>query len=368
LSALPFVDLGAAYAEQRADLENAILGVCRSQRFIGGAEVSGFEAEFAQYLGARHAIGVANGTTALELVLRALGIGPGDQVLIPANTFIATAEAVVALGAVPRLVDVDPASGLIDLGSAEERVGPATRVVIPVHLYGRMVDMTELTAFAARHDLLIVEDAAQAHGASRSGVKAGTVGTAGCFSFYPGKNLGAFGDAGAVVTNDDALAERLQLLRDHGRRGRDQHEVPGFNARLDALQAAVLRVKLPRLHDWNDARRRAAEQYRAMLPASILDWRSPVPDTEVHHLFPVLVSQRDELAAFLGDRGVHTGVHYRYALSETPALAKYSDTCPAAERRAGLQLSLPIHPHLNVDDVERIARAVHDFPGKSDSP
>ncbi|HET6865330.1 MAG TPA: DegT/DnrJ/EryC1/StrS family aminotransferase [Solirubrobacteraceae bacterium] len=357
---LPLVDLAAAYAEQQAELEAAVLRVCRSQRFIGGPEVSAFEDEFARYAGSAHCVGVANGTVAIELVLRALEVGPGDEVLVPANTFIATAEAVSAVGATPRFVDVDPASGLIDLESASERLNGATRVIIPVHLYGRMADMGAVGRFAGEHGLFVVEDAAQAQGASRAGRRAGTVGIAGCFSFYPGKNIGAFGDAGAIVTDDAELEDRLRLLRDHGRRGRDHHELRGVNGRLDALQAAVLRVKLPRLDDWNRARRASALRYRELLPDAVLDWSSPEPDAEVHHVFPVLVPGRDAVAAHLAGAGIHTGVHYRHALTQTPAFGNSGDSCPAAERRAALQLSLPMHPHLQRSDEEKIAGAVCD--------
>lgn len=361
MSILPLVDLAAAYAEQQFEIEAAISNVCRSQRFIGGPEVSAFEEEFARYLGARWVVGVANGTSALELVIRALGIGAGDEVLLPANTFIATAEAIAAAGATPRLADVDWASGLIDLDSAAERIGPRTRAVIPVHLYGRMVDMDEVIRFAEKHDLLVIEDAAQAHGASRLNHLAGTLGVAGCFSFYPGKNLGAFGDAGAIATNDDTLAERLRLLRDHGRRGRHHHVLFGFNARLDALQAAILRVKLRRLNGWNQARRDSAERYRSALPPSILDWKAPCDEAEVHHLFPILVGQRDQLADHLREMGVETGVHYREALSKATPLSACQDDCPVAERRAAHQLSLPMHPHLTKENVDFISKAITDY-------
>jgi dTDP-4-amino-4,6-dideoxygalactose transaminase len=364
VSYVPLVDLAAAYAEQQDELERAILRVCRSQRFVGGEEVSAFEQEFASYLGARHAIGVASGTGALEVVIRALGIGPGDDVLVPANTFIATAEAVTSPGGTPRFADVDALSGLIDLDSAADLVGSRTRAIIPVHLYGRMADMEKVNRFAAQHGLVVIEDAAQAHGGSSSVGRAGTLGIAGCFSFYPGKNLGAFGDGGAVVTNDDTLAERVRLLRDHGRRERDRHELLGLNCRLDAVQAAALRVKLPRLDAWNRERRRVADHYRELLPPSVLDWRASTPEGEVHHLFPILTPRRDALARYLRSLGVHTGVHYPQALPRTPPFAHSRDACPAAERRASWQLSLPIHPHLLANDIETIAEAVATFCGR----
>jgi dTDP-4-amino-4,6-dideoxygalactose transaminase len=353
---IKFVDLGAVHEQIGDELEAAILAVCRAQQFVSGPAVAEFEAAFAGYLGAEHVIGVANGTDAIELALRAARVGPGDEVLVPANTFIATAEAVARTGARPRFVDVHPESGLIDLDSCAERAGASCRAIVPVHLYGRMVAMDAVMAFADERGLVVVEDAAQAHGAERGGRRAGTVGTAGCFSFYPGKNLGAFGDAGAIATNDAAVADELRLLRDHGRRGRDQHDVVGMNSRLDTLHAAVLAVKLPHLDDWNARRSRAAARYRELLPAEIVDPPADDPASDVHHLFPVLVDDREALAAHLKTQGIPTGVHYRTAVTATKAFADVADPCPVAETRAARQLSLPIHPHLG--DVERIAEAV----------
>jgi dTDP-4-amino-4,6-dideoxygalactose transaminase len=355
---IAFVDLAAVHAEIGEELEAAVLEVVREQRFVGGPRLQSFEQSFAQFLDADHVIGCANGTDAIELALRALGIGEGDEVLVPANTFIATAEAVARAGARPRFVDVEPDSGLIDLASCRERVGPSTRAVIPVHLYGRMVDMDLLLEFAREHDLRVVEDAAQAHGARRDGKRAGTVGDAGGFSFYPGKNLGAFGDAGALAVRDVAVADRLRLMRDHGRRGRDTHELVGVNSRLDSLQAAVLEVKLRRIDGWNEARRASAARYRELLPDSILDAPTTPPEADVHHLFPILVDDREALAESLRARDIATGVHYRSAVNTTPAFAAGADPCPVAEDRAARQLSLPMHPHLSADDVERVAKAV----------
>jgi dTDP-4-amino-4,6-dideoxygalactose transaminase len=354
----PLVDLAAIQEELGDELEAAVLEVVRSQRFIGGEKVAEFERAFADYLGAVNAIGVANGTDAIELSLKALNLAPGAEALVPANTFIATAEAVVAAGLVPRFVDVDARSGLIDLASCEERLSDRTQVVIPVHLYGRMADMDELMQFADRHSLAVIEDAAQAHGARRDGRFAGTIGHVGCFSFYPGKNLGAFGDAGAVVTDDPGLADRIRLMRDHGRRGRNNHVVVGVNSRLDPIQAAVLSVKLPHLERWNAQRRQAAEWYREALPADLVDYAPDEPEADVHHLFPIMTEERDALAANLAKAGIQTGIHYEEPLPRTPAFSSSGDDCPAAERRARLQLSLPMHPHLTQADVEQIASAV----------
>lgn len=358
---VPLVDLAAVHAELGEELEEAVLRVCRSQRFIGGSEVVRFEEEFAAAIGARFAVGVGNGTDALELVLRALRLDSGAEVLVPANTFIATAEAVAAAGARPRFVDVDKASGLIDLRSCEARISARTAAIVPVHLYGRIAPMDDLAELAERHGLHLIEDAAQAHGARLGERHAGTFGVAGVFSFYPGKNLGAFGDAGAVVTNDVEIADRIRLLRDHGRRGRDHHELVGVNSRLDAIQAAVLRIKLPRLGTWTEARGAVANVYRDRLADHLLDWRPASPEAESHHLFPILIEDRDQLAEHLAAEGIGTGVHYRAAITSTPAFAELADPCPDAEARAETQLSLPIHPYLTQRETERIATLVNAF-------
>jgi dTDP-4-amino-4,6-dideoxygalactose transaminase len=358
---LPFVDLDAVQAELGAELEAAILSVIRGHQFIGGPAVAEFEQAFAEYLGAGHAVGVANGTDALELALRALEVGPGDEVLVPANTFIATAGAVVRAGATPRFVDVDPFTGLIDAERCEARLTPRTRAIIPVHLYGRVVDMKALLELAERHGLLVVEDTAQAQGARRDGRAAATFGHIGCFSFYPGKNLGAFGDAGALVTDDAHLAQQLRLLREHGRRDHRTHARVGFNSRLDPLQAAVLTIKLRHLDRWNAQRRQVAAWYRELLPEAILDGTTEDPAADVHHLFPVLVDDRDALALELAAAGVQSGVHYAQAIPQTDAFAGAPGSFPVAERRARLQLSLPIHPHLSRDDAGYIAGVVQSF-------
>lgn len=358
MSGLAMVDLQAVHDELGAEMESAVLRVVRSGRFVGGREVSGFEERFADYLGVKNAIAVANGTDALQLALIASGVSVGDEVLVPANTFIATAEAVVAAGARPRFVDVDASSGLIDLDDAARRVDERTKAVMPVHLYGRMTDMDAVMQFASAHNLVVIEDAAQAHGAERGGRRAGTIGTAGCFSFYPGKNLGAIGDAGAAVTDDDDLADRIRLLRDHGRLGRDNHVIAGFNSRMDPIQAAVLSVKLEHLDRWTASRRRVASTYREGL-VDYLDWHGDhEPAAEAHHLFPILVNSRDQVATALGDLGIPTGVHYRQSLTTAPAFAPCPDRCPIADQRAAKQLSLPMHPHLSDADIQRIVAAV----------
>ncbi len=359
ISRYPLVDMAAVHRELGEEIEAAMLEVVRSGQFVGGPRVDSFEQAFAGYLGAPEAIGLANGTDALELALRALGISVGAEVLVPANTFIATAEAVVRAGGVPRFVDVHPETGLMDLESCAERVGARTEAIIPVHLYGRMLDMEPVMRFAARYELAVVEDAAQAHGAHRGGRRAGTIAHIGCFSFYPGKNLGAFGDAGAAVTADPALAARLRLLRDHGRRAYTDHELVGFNSRLDPIQAVVLEHKLAHLDRWNDQRRQAVAWYREVLDDDLLDGVLDVPEADVHHLFPILCDDRDALGERLGEASVQTGIHYPQALSLTPAFAHAErDHCPVAESRAERQLSLPMHPHLVRADVEFIAGVI----------
>lgn len=356
---MQFVDLGALWSELGGELEPALRRVCSSGAFIGGEEVAAFEREWAAYTGARHTIGVANGTDALELILRAAELPAGSGVIVPANTFFATAEAVVAAGHRPVFVDVEQASGLVgpeQLGGALQEGAGA---VIVVHLYGRMADMEAINRIAAEHGALVIEDAAQAHGARRGGRHAGTHSLAGGFSFYPGKNLGAFGDAGAVITDDDELADRIRLLADHGRSGHDNHVVVGRNSRLDALQAAVLRVKLPHLDRHTAARRQVAERYRSGLPHHLLDLpTTDDPGSESHHLFPILVDGRDQLATVLKAEGIPTGVHYRFPCPATPAFGARAGGFPVAEGRAARQLSLPIHPHLSAEDQQRVIDAV----------
>jgi dTDP-4-amino-4,6-dideoxygalactose transaminase len=358
---LPLVDLAALHRELGGELELAVLEVVRSQRFVGGPVVSTFEEQFASYLGADTVVAVANGTDALELALRAAMVEPGAEVLVPANTFIGSAAAVVAAGAVPRFVDVDERSGLIDLDSAEQQICSRTQALMPVHLYGRMADMRAVRELASRHGLIVIEDAAQAAGARCAEGFAGAIGEIGCFSFYPGKNLGAFGDAGAVVTSDPALADRLRLLRDHGQRGHGNHETIGRNSRMDPIQAAVLTVKLAHLDDFNERRRRAAGWYRELLAEHLPDWQADDPRSDVHHLLPILSEDRDWLADELAAAGVQTGIHYPQTVPQTGAFAAHVGSHPRAERRARLQLSLPMHPHLTRADVELIAGIVQSF-------
>jgi dTDP-4-amino-4,6-dideoxygalactose transaminase len=359
---IPFLDLSAMHAEVAAELDAAWRQITAGCGFIGGAAVERFESEWAAYCGTRHCVGVSDGTAALELALRALGIGAGDEVIVPANTFIATVEAVVATGARPVMVDVDPRTLLLTAEHVAAACTPRTAAVIPVHLFGQPVDMDAIGRVAARAGIAVIEDAAQAHGATWQGRRAGGLADIGCFSFYPGKNLGAFGDAGAVVTNRREIAERIRILANHGRdlAAPERHVRIGRNQRLDGLQAAVLSAKLPRLAAWNAGRRRAAKLYRQQLaglpaePVRIADGA-----VSSHHLAVVQVDHRDQVRRRLADRGVATGIHYAIPCHRQPALAELAcGPLPVVERAAGRILSLPMFPHLDEARIARVAEAL----------
>jgi dTDP-4-amino-4,6-dideoxygalactose transaminase len=362
---VPFLDVAAMHAEVEAELDFAWRQVSRSGRFIGGAFVERFETAWADYCGVTHCVGVASGTAALQLALEALGIGPGDEVILPANTFFATAEAVLAAGATPAFVDVDPATLLMTAAGVAAAITPRTAAVIAVHLYGQPVDMDALERVAEAAGIVVLEDAAQAHGATWRGRRAGSMSRVGCFSFYPGKNLGALGDAGAVVTNDRVLAERVRSLSNHGRPGdrqdgHYQHVRVGGTHRLDALQAALLSAKLPHLEAWNAGRRRAARLYEQALAELPLE---PVRTAEgaisSHHLAVVQLSGRDNVRRHLGEDGIDTAVHYPTPCHLLPALASGSSPkLPVVERAAGRIMSLPMFPHLTDSAVARVADAI----------
>ncbi len=358
---IPFLDLGRLHADLAEPLDLAWKTVLGHGRFIGGPEVDAFETAFAAYCDVDHCVGVANGTDALELILAGLRIGPGDEVIVPTNTFVATAEAVVAVGATPRFVDVLPDTLLIDPAATEAAVGPRTAAIMAVHLYGQVADMTALSAVATRHGLALIEDAAQAHGARFEGRPAGSFGVAGSFSFYPGKNLGALGDGGAVVSDDAALVARIRQLADHGRSRVDRyaHELSGRNSRLDTLQAAVLQVKLPSLDAVNRGRVAAVERYRQTLPA----WCRPVsvhPAAEpVFHLAVVQVPDRAAATRALDEAGIGWGIHYPVPCHQQPAFATYATgPLPVAEAAADHILSLPLSPTLSADQVNRVGRVL----------
>lgn len=360
---IPLVDLGAQQLEIDEEVSLGLKEVFATTSFIGGAPVGRFESAYAGYLGARYCIGVANGTDALELALRASGVRPGGEVILPANTFIATAEAICRIGAVPVPVDVDPEHLLIDPVCVKEAVSARTEAIVPVHLFGQSAFVELLEPIAARCGAKIVEDAAQAQGATRHGRNAGTLGTAAGTSFYPGKNLGAAGDAGAVITNDEAVASRVRLLSAHGSVHKYRHEAVGMNSRMDTIQAVVLNAKLARLAAWNELRRRAAARYDELL-AGIEGLQLPTVaagNNDVWHLYVVRVENRDGVLASLTEAGIDAGIHYPSPVHLTGALAHLglrAGSFPVAEDAAGRILSIPLFPHITEDQQQRVAEAL----------
>lgn len=362
MTRIPLVDLGAAHAEVAAEVRAGFERVIADTAFVGGAEVAAFEHEYAQFAGARHCVGVGNGTDALEMALRAVGAAPGAEVVLPANSFIATAEAAARAGARPVLVDCDPETYLIDAQAALSAVGPNTKAVVPVHLYGQLAATQRLSAALAGSGVRVVEDGAQSQGAA--------VGEIAATSFYPGKNLGAYGDAGAVVTDDPEVAQAVRAMGSHGGVAKYRHDVLGFNSRLDGLQAAVLRAKLPRLPEWNRARAEAAARYDELL-ADIGGITRPVTlegNEHVWHLYVIRVetlggdpARRDELVAKLNANGIGAGVHYPTPIHLTPAFAHLGYAAgdfPNAEAAATRILSLPLHPHISADEQAQVVDAL----------
>lgn len=357
-----FVALDLQHAQIERELKEAFRRLLGSSAFTLGVEVEQFEAEFAAYARARHCIGVASGTAALSLMLEAYGVGPGDEVIVPAHTFIASALAVSHVGATPVLCDVLDDTGLIDPGAARAAVGPRTAAVLAVHLYGQACDMDAIHAFAGTHGLLVLEDAAQAHGATYRGRRTGSLGDAAAFSFYPSKNLGALGDGGAICTDDDVLASRVRRLRNLGQRTKGEHVELGYNERLDGLQAALLRVKLGHLDAWNAARQAHAALYRELLEPDVRLVAERPESPSVHHLFPARFEDRDAVARTLGALGIETGVHYSPAVQAHPAWKNGQlrhVEVPQANAWAAEELSLPMHPDLRRHEIERVAEAVH---------
>jgi dTDP-3-amino-3,4,6-trideoxy-alpha-D-glucose transaminase len=363
---IPLTRMDNADPELLDELLAAVERVARSAAFTGGPEVEAFEEELAAYCGSLHAVGVSNGTDALALCLRAMDIGPGDEVVVPANSFIATAEAVSLVGATPRFVDVDPDTALVTAELLAPAIGPRTRCVIPVHLYGRTVELDPILELARSAGIRVLEDACQAHGALLEGRRAGAIGDAGCFSFYPAKNLGAWGDGGAVVTDDATIADRVLLLRSHGERPRYHHRVPGTTARLDAIQAAVLRIKLRTLDAANAGRRRVGAALTDALAGGPV--RPPAPAgpgrDHVYHQYVVETGERERLREHLAAAGIATAIHYPTAIHRTAAYASPelpSGSLPVAEALSERICSLPMHPSMGDGEVERIAAAVEDF-------
>jgi len=358
---IPFLDLKAPYLELKQKLDEAIARVVSSGWFIGGSELDQFEVDFAQYCGATHAVGVANGLDALHLALRAMDVGPGDEVIVPSNTYIATWLAVSQCGATPVPVEPDARTYNIDPALIEAAITPRTKVILPVHLYGQPADMDPILAIARKHGLRVLEDGAQAHGARYKGQRLGAHGDAVAWSFYPGKNLGAMGDGGAVTTNDAQLADRIRVLRNYGSRVKYVNEVQGYNSRLDPLQAAILRVKLTHLDEWNARRSAIAARYQAGLVGCGLtlphvpDWAEPA-----WHLYVVQHPQRDAFIKKMGEAGVGVLIHYPIPphLQQAYAQAGWGQgNFPLAEHMADEVLSLPIGPHLQSDQVDAVITA-----------
>jgi dTDP-3-amino-3,4,6-trideoxy-alpha-D-glucose transaminase len=360
---IPFLSL--ALGEGGPPVRRAIDRVVASGWFVLGPEVEALEAEFAAAQGARHAVGVGTGTDALALILRALGIGPGDEVITTPLSAAYTALAIMMAGARPVFADIDPVRFTIDPDAASRAVTPRTRAILPVHLYGQAADMAAIERVAARHSLALVEDCCQAHLGQADGRPVGTIGIAGAFSFYPTKNLGALGDGGAITTNDAALAERLKRLRNGGQTDRYRHQEPGVNSRLDEIQAAILRARLPFLAAWTDRRRALAAAYRVRLEGTHVQAPVECDGAHVYHLFVVRSRRRDALQRHLADRGIETLVHYPVPVPRQPALSGTTPSdCPLAAEACQEVLSLPLHPGLSDHALAEVAEAVSAFDRK----
>jgi dTDP-4-amino-4,6-dideoxygalactose transaminase len=363
---VPFLDLKAQYKTIKDEVHSAISEVMEKTAFAGGPFVAGFEKEFAFFCNCKHAIGVGNGTDALWLSLIALGVGPGDEVITVPNTFIATAEAITYCGAQPVFVDVDEMTYNMNPSLLETAITPKTKAIIPVHLFGQPADMDPIMAIAQERGLYVVEDACQAHGAEYKGRKAGSIGNTGCFSFYPGKNLGAYGEAGAVVTNDDTLAEKMRIFRDHGQAKKYYHGMIGWNARMDGIQGAVLGVKLKYLPDWNESRRKHAQEYNTLLSPLSNVIKPCVADyaKHVYHIYALRVKERDKLMTYLADKGISCGIHYPVPIHLQVAysfLGLSPGSFPVAEKCASEFLSLPMFPELDKDQIKYVVDTIQEF-------
>jgi dTDP-4-amino-4,6-dideoxygalactose transaminase len=367
IAEIPLVDLGAQYRSIRPQIDAAISRVIESSSFILGREVAEFESAFARYLGARGVVGVASGTAALHLALLASGVVHGSEVVTTAHTFTATAEAIVHVGARPVFADIDPVTFNIDPQQVERRITPRTRAVVAVHLYGQPADLGALADICERRGLILIEDAAQAHGAEYRGHRCGTLGHLATFSFYPAKNLGAYGDAGAVVGNDEDLLRRVRKLADHGRSSKYEHDVIGFGERLDSLQAAILGAKLPFLDRWTEARRQHARLYDDLLADAAVRTPLTVPEARhVYHLYVIRSKRRDELRTFLGEQGIATGIHYPVPLHRQPAYREFVDpdlSLPETEQAAAEILSLPMYPELGREQIVYIVERIRESFG-----
>ena len=362
---IPLVDLKANYAPLKDEIQRAWDDVLSGMRLFLGPNVQAFESEFATYCGVEHAIGVSDGTNAVQLALRACGISPGDEVITVSHTFIATIEAILLAGATPVFVDVDPQTFTMDASQVENRITPKTRAILPVHLYGQCADMDPILEIARRHDLYVIEDACQAHGAEYKGRKAGSLGDIAAFSFYFTKNLGAYGEGGMVTTKNAELARRIKMLRDHGSEKRYFHEYLGWNARLDELQAAVLRIKLPHLDQWNDQRRQNAALYHKSLEQLGLVLPSEAPyNRHVYHLYVIRTPQREAMRQYLNAQGIGTGIHYPVPNHLQKPLEEFGygrGSLPVTEAIADEILSLPMYAELSQSQIERVAQVIQEF-------
>ncbi|MBN1230784.1 MAG: DegT/DnrJ/EryC1/StrS family aminotransferase [Anaerolineales bacterium] len=361
---IPFVDLKTQYQSIKTEILPALESVLDSTQFVLGKEVKAFEEEFAAYTHSRTAIAVNSGTSALHLALLAVNIGPGDEVITTPFTFVATIAAIRYTGAVPVFVDINPESYTIDPALIEAAITPKTRAIMPVHLYGQMADMDPILVIAKRHNLLVIEDAAQAHGASYKGHPAGSMGDIGCFSFYPGKNLGAYGEGGAITTDSAEFERTIRILRDWGQEKKYEHILKGYNYRMDGFQGAVLRVKLRHLEDWTEARRKNAKQYDQLLSEAGLDSPKVLPDyRHVYHVYPVLVDEREKVQTYLSDHGVSSGIHYPIPIHLLVAhqdLGHKAGDFPIAERVASQELSLPMYAELTTEMIEYVVSILAD--------
>lgn len=362
---IPLVDLKAQYQAIKPEIDAAMQRVVNNTQFILGKEVAEFEKNFAAYCSAKHCVGTDSGTAALHLALIICGIKPGDEVITTGHTFVATAEVISLTGARPVFVDIDPRTYNIDPNALERAITPRTRAIIPVHLYGQPAEMDPILEIARQHNLFVIEDAAQAHGAEYRGRRAGSMGAIACFSFYPGKNLGAYGDAGALVTNDDDLAARARMLRDHGRKEKYEHQIVGYGYRLDALQAAILGAKLPHLDVWNARRREIADYYTELFSNTDLVLPYVPPHiTPAYHLYVVRAKNRDALQKHLKERSIEAGIHYPIPLHLQPVyknLGYKPGDFPHTEKAANEVLSLPMYPELTEAQINRVVEAVREF-------
>jgi dTDP-4-amino-4,6-dideoxygalactose transaminase len=363
---VPFVDLKAQYLSLKKEIDSAVVSVIENTTFIGGEPVTSFENNFAADCGAKHCIGVGNGTDALYIILRALGITSGDEVITVANSWISTSETISQCGAKPVFVDTDPDYYTIDINKIEEKITAKTKAIIPVHLYGQMAEVDKISTLCKNHNLFLIEDCAQAHLSEYKEIKAGTTGIASAFSFYPGKNLGAYGDGGAIITNDDSLANRMRMFANHGALVKHQHQIEGINSRLDTIQAAILNVKLPHLQKWNKQRLTNALLYNQLL-ANVPQIITPIIRTEATHIFHLYViraKKRNELINYLTEKGIQTQIHYPTILPLLPAYNylnhKPSDFPVAASYQDSI-LSLPMFPELTEEQINFVVKSIKAF-------